>query len=594
MERKLAAILYADVAGYSRLTGADEEGTHRALGAALDRLSETVEQHGGRVCHTAGDAILAEFPTVSAAVTCAVAAQGEFASWNADVPEDRQLRFRMGINLGEVIADRGEIYGDGVNVAARLETLAEPGGICVSGAVFDAVDGKLDLGFRDLGAQQVKNIAKPVRAYGVVTDGSAPTEDAPAPAGLPLPEKPSVAVLPFKNISGDAEQEYFADGVTEDIIMALSRVRWFFVIARNSTFVYKGEAVDVKRVAADLGVRYVVEGSVRRGGDRVRVAAQLIDGVSGGTVWVERYDRALADIFELQDDITETIVGAVLPELGRAERERSRSKKPENVDAWDIYQRGMSHLYHYTKDDLAEARTQFAEAMAIDAGLSLAYSGLAEAYYYEVVYGFADDADDNRAKAIDVAQRAVALDAEDAGARCTLGRIHYLRREYPPAIRELETALQLNPSLALAHYGLGAALVFSGRPADAFPHLERAIRLSPHDPNMGSFLVRIADASYFTEDYEAAVDWALKALGQPNFQWSRYAVLIAALGQLGRTQEARHYIGEVISKRPDFSVSFVHTSHLFGDPQKMDHFLDGLAKTGLGAEPPGHPGKSTP
>ena len=257
MERKLAAILYADVAGYSRLTGADEEGTHRALGTALDRLSEWVEQHGGRVCHTAGDAILAEFTTVSAAVTCAVAAQGEFSAWNADVPEDRQLRFRMGINLGEVIADRGEIYGDGVNVAARLETLAEPGGVCVSGAVFDAVDGKLDLSFRDLGPQQVKNIAKPVRAYGVVTDGSAPTGIAPAPAGLPLPEKPSVAVMPFKNISGDAEQEYFADGVTEDIIMALSRVRWFFVIARNSTFVYKDKAVDVKQVAADLSLIHI-------------------------------------------------------------------------------------------------------------------------------------------------------------------------------------------------------------------------------------------------------------------------------------------------------------------------------------------------
>jgi len=405
------------------------------------------------------------------------------------------------------------------------------------------------------------------------------------PAGpqtpLALPDRPSIAVLSFTNLSGDSEQNYFIDGIAEEIIIALSRVRWFFVIARHSSFAYRDKGMDAKQIARDLGVRYVLVGSVRRAGDRVRVSTQLIDGSSGNNIWARSYDRAVSDIFAVQDDITQTIVGAIEPELSRAERERARVKARENLDAWSIYQRGMFHLYRCTREDLTEARELFRQAIAIDPELGPAYSAEAEACYYEVVYGFAASKQENREQAIEPARRAVTLDAEDAGAHCTLGRIRYLRREYRPAISELTTALELNPSLALAHYGLGAALVFSGRAVEAVPHLESAIRLSPRDPNMGSFLVRIADARYFVADYEGAVTFALKALGQPNFQWSRYAVLIAALGQLERHDEARRYLEEVTRERPDFSLAFVQNTHLFGEQDIMARFCEGLRKAAV-------------
>lgn len=410
-------------------------------------------------------------------------------------------------------------------------------------------------------------------------DSSAP--GAMQAAALSLPQKPSIAVLPFGNMSGDAEDESFADGITEEIITALSRVRWFFVIARGSTFAYRSRDLDPGAIARELGVRYILTGSVRRAGDRIRVTAKLIDGSNGSSVWARSYDRALSDIFAVQDEITQTIVGGIEPELGRAERERARVKHRDSVDAWSIYQRGMTHLYRYTQEDLALARRLFAEALAIDAELGPAYSATAEAYYYEVVYGFAASPDDNRERAIEVAQKAVALDRDDAGAHCTLGRTRYLRREYAAAISELELALDLNPSLALAHYGLGAAFVFSGRPREAFPHLESAIRLSPQDPNMGSYLARMAEAKYLVGEDEAAVRFALRALAQPSFQWSRYAILIAALGQLGRVDEAQRYLAEVTRKRPNFSVAFVRTMHPFSRDMGIDRYYEGLRKAGV-------------
>jgi len=398
---------------------------------------------------------------------------------------------------------------------------------------------------------------------------------------LPIPQKPSIAVLPFSNMSGDPEHDSFVDGITEEIITALSRVRWFFVIARGSAFAYKRKDIDPSEIAHELGVRYVLTGSVRCADDRVRVSAQLIDGKSRGNVWARSYDRALSDIFSVQDDITQTIVGAIEPELGRAERERARIKQRESIDAWSVYQRGMFHLYRYTQDDLALAQKLFKQAIAIDPDLASAYSAIAEACYYEVVYGFAESPVDNRTQAIEAAQKAVALDRDDAGAHCTLGRIRYLCRDYATAISELELALALNPSLALAHYGLGAAFVFSGRPHEAFPHLESAIRLSPQDPNMGSFLVRFAEAKYLVGDDEAAARFALKAIAQPSFQWSRYAILIAALGQLGRHDEAQRYVAEVTRKRPNFSVSFVQTMHPFSSDMGIDRYYEGLRKAGV-------------
>src|SRR5512139_2840803 len=398
---------------------------------------------------------------------------------------------------------------------------------------------------------------------------------------LTLPQKPSIAILPFSNMSGDAKDDSFAEGVTEEIITALSRVRWFFVIARGSTFAYRSKDIDPNEIARELGVRYILMGSIRRAGDRIRVTAKLIDGSNGSSVWARSYDRALPDIFAIQDEITQTIVGGIEPELGRAERERARVKHRDSIDAWSIYQRGMTHLYRYTQDDLAEARRQFAEAIAIDPELGPAHSATAEAYYYEVVYGFAVSPDHNRERAIEFAQKAVALDRDDAGAHCTLGRARYLRREYAAAISELELALDLNPSLALAHYGLGAAFVFSGKPHEAFPHLESAIRLSPQDPNMGSYLARMAEAKYLVGDDDAAVRFALRALAQPSFQWSRYAILIAALGQLGRMDEAQRYLAEVTGKRPNFSVAFVRTMHPFSRDMGFDRYYEGLHKAGV-------------
>jgi adenylate cyclase len=582
MERRLAAIVAADLVGYTRLMATDEAGTLARLKALRTSLLEPlVAEHHGRVIKVMGDGLLVEFASIVDAGTCAMAWQKAVAEHESEQDAESRLCFRISVNLGDVIVEGEDLYGDGVNIAARLESLAEPGGICLSDDVYRQLRGKIEARFEDMGDRELKNVPQPVRVYRIAGDGASALTSSRPILPLRVPGKPSIAVLPFVNMSGDPEQEYFADGVTEDIITALSHVQWLFVIARNSTFVFKGKAVDIKGVSRELGVRYVLEGSIRRSGDRVRVTGQLIDGINGNHVWAQRYDRVLSDVFEVQDELTATIVGAIEPELNRAERERAKSKRPENVDAWDIYQRGMSHLYRYTKDDLSEARRLFAQSMASSPEFSLPYSGLAEAYYYEVVYGFADRPDESRRIALDPAQRAVELDLGDAGAHCTLGRIHYLRREYAPAVRELQTAIELNPSLALAHYGLGAALVFSGHPLDARPHLEQAIRLSPRDPNMGSFLVRLADASYFTGDYEGAVDWAEKALGQPNFQWSRYAMLLAALGQLGRTDQAKHYIDQVLSKRADFSVEFVQASHLFGDPGKFDHFLDGLKRAGL-------------
>ena len=322
-------------------------------------------------------------------------------------------------------------------------------------------------------------------------------------------------------------------------------------------------------------------GSVRRAGDRIRVTAQLIDGNSRSNVWARSYDRALSDIFSVQDEITQTIVGAIEPELSRAERERARIKQRDSIDAWSTYQRGMFHLYRYTKDDLAQARKLFEDAIAIDPDLGPAYSAIAEACYYEVVYGFVQPDNDNRERATEFAQKAVVLDRDDAGAHCTLGRIRYLCRDYAAAISELELALDLNPSLALAHYGLGAAFVFSGKPQDAFPHLESAIRLSPQDPNMGSYLARVAEAKYLIGDDEGAVRFALKALAQPSFQWSRYAILIAALGQLGRQEEAHRYVAEVTRKRPNFSVAFVRTMHPFSRDMRIDRYYEGLRKAGV-------------
>lgn len=408
VEQKLAAILAADVAGYSALMGDDERATVATLDEYRAVFREHVAEQGGRVVDTAGDSVLAAFPSTIGAVRAAAAVQDELKTRNAQLSEDRRMRFRIGVNLGDVIekAD-GTVYGDGVNIAARLESLAEPGGLTISGTTFDQVDGKLDLGFKYLGEKEVKNIAKPVRVYRAELDAN---ETQLRPSGATSEaERPSIAVLAFENLSGDPEQEYFADGIAEDLITALSRIRWLFVIARNSTFAYKGRSPDIRRVGKELGVRYVVEGSVRKGGERVRITAQLVDAATGKHIWAERYDRDLSDIFALQDEITETLVAALQVEVGEFERERAHRKPPESLDAWESYQRGMWHLWKMNAKDLAEACRLFQRAGDLDPNFAQAFAALGYTLYAQVALSHAVSPLENLDQALRFANKAIAL-----------------------------------------------------------------------------------------------------------------------------------------------------------------------------------------
>ncbi len=576
--RKLVAILYADVAGYSRLTGADEEGTHRALSAYLDVITAAVEDHDGRVVHYAGDAILAEFASVVAALDCAVTVQRDLGARSEGIPEDRKVQFRIGVNLGDVMVDRGDLYGDGVNIAARLEALADPGGICVSASVHDQVHGKTDLDFEDIGEQTVKNIAKPVHAYRVRME----ERTADVPASPASGDKPTIAVLPFDNLSGDKDQEYFADGITEDIITALSKNRWLFIIARNSTFAYKGQSLDVRRVADDLGANYVVEGSVRKAGKRVRITAQLIDAASGNHIWAERYDRDLEDIFAVQDEITETIVATIEPELGAVEGQRAQRKSTKNLDAWDCYHLGLSHLYKFNKDGNAEAQRLFRRAIEIDPDFGAAHARLTYSIIMSVVYFDAEPTPEILDDALRTAQRAVALDDKDAVAHFVLGRVQVIRCEYAIAIAEMQTAIELNPCLAQAHCGLGDSLAYGGQLEESISRFEEAVRLSPHDPYRWGFLMYGSLALLYLKQHEAAAEWASKAVRVPNSHYWANAALVAALGHLDRPDETRSAVEELLRRKPEFSRTYAK-KHLFyiKSSTQMDHYLDGLRKAGV-------------
>ena len=437
VDKRLAAILAADVAGYSRLMETDERATVATLDAYRAVFKEHVTAYGGRIVDTAGDSVLAIFPSAIGAVAAAKDIQEDLGTRNEALPEQQRMRFRLGVNLGDVIEkDDGSIYGSGVNVAARLESLAEPGGICLSGKVVEEVEGKSDCGFEDIGEHEVKNIARPVRAFHL-TDTKAPV--AASGETLALPDKPSIAVLAFDNLSGDPEQEYFADGIAENLITALSRIRWLLVIARNSTFTYKGKAVDVKQVGREMGVRYVLEGSVRKAGGRVRISAQLIDADTGAHVWARRYDRELEDIFAVQDEITETIVAAIEPELGEVERERAHRKPPDSLDAWESYQRGLWHMWRMDAEDLAEARRLFQRAAELDPNFVQPLAASGYALFLEATNSYADSPLENFERALRLANKAISLDDKEALAHFTLGRIQTFRGEYDAAMERAFT-----------------------------------------------------------------------------------------------------------------------------------------------------------
>jgi TolB-like protein/class 3 adenylate cyclase len=462
-ERRLTAILAADVAGYSRLMGIDEEGTLARLKAHRRELVDPkIAEHRGRIVKTTGDGMLAEFASVVDALRCAVDMQRGIAERNVEVPSDRRIEFRVGINLGDIIIDGDDIYGDGVNVAARLESLAEPGGLCISRKVRDEVRDKLDLAFEDIGEQQVKNIARPVRVFRVAT----PTTGRPSELAKPtlaLPDKPSLAVLPFQNMSGDPEQEYFADGIVEDIITALSRVHWLFVIARNSSFTYKGRAADVKQVGRELGVRYVLEGSVRKASNRVRITAQLVDATTGAHVWADYFDGALDDIFDLQDRVTSSVVGVIEPRLQRAEIERAGRKPTESLDAYDYFLRGMASFHLFTGDSLLDARRFFQRATELDPNYPSPYGMAAWCILLSKTNGWLLDPEREIAEGVRMAHRAVALGKDDPTALWSSGHsLAYLAAEVETGAAYIDRAIVLNPNLAAAWSVSGWSRIYLG------------------------------------------------------------------------------------------------------------------------------------
>jgi len=579
--RRLAAILAADVAGYSRLMGADEEGTHERLKAHLQELiAPKIGEHRGRIVKNTGDGFLAEFASVVNAVRCAADVQHGMGERNEAIPREKRIEFRVGINLGDVIAEEHDIFGDGVNVAARLEALAEPGGICISRVVRDQVRDKLDYAFEDMGEHQVKNIARPVRVYRVRAGQLGGGEIGATLPSLALPDKPSIAVLPFTNMNSDPEQEFFSDGIAEDIITALSRYPFLFVIARNSSFTYKGRAIDVKQVGRELGVRYVLEGALRKAGYRIRVTAQLVEAETGKQVWSERYDRDLVDIFAVQDEITEAVTIAIAPAIAAAEQQRAMRKPPGSLDAWGAYQRGLWHLSKASAEENALAEKFFQRAIDLDPIFAGGYTGLAAAINRAGVMFLTRNLEEALSAEEILARRAVALDGDDAEARSRLAIALQSRGDYQGGQAEAERALGISPNLADAHGALGVVLTFSGQPKDGLAALKTCVRLDPRAPSLVYRLYQIALALYFCGEYEAAAEAARQGIRSYPDRPGSYRVLAAALGQLGRTAEAKQALEQAIAIAPAHVAADIRERLPGVRPEDHAHMLDGLHKAG--------------
>jgi adenylate cyclase len=576
IERRLTAILAADVAGYSRLVEADEEGTLSQWKALWGTVIEPkIKEHRGRIARVIGDGMLAEFASVIDAVRCAVEVQRSVAERNANAPQDKRIEFRVGINFGELIIEHGDFWGDGVNIAARLEALAHPGGICVSGRVQEDTQGKLEIAFEFMGEQNLKNIVRPVRVYRVRFDGV--TESTPA---LPLPSKPSIAVLPFQNMSGDPSEDYFADGVVEEITTALSRIRWLFVIARNSSFTYKGRMVDVKQVGRELGVRYALEGSVRKAANRVRVTAQLIDAVTGHHVWAERYDRELAAIFALQDEITERVVAAVEPQLYAAEGIRAKRKPPESLDAWECVVRALSCVNSRSQNDYAMARELLGRAIELDPAYAQAYALFAYVMGLEVLYGW-KPREIALARALEAAQKAVVLDSDDAWAHFALGFVYGMTRRAEEAVVEHEKALALNPNFALAYTYQGSALAYLGRGEEALLKIDASERLSPRGLFQGVNNVCRAAAHFSAEQHRDAVSCARKSILDSPGIVTGYRMLVVNCALIGEIDEARAALKIVKRLQPDISLRWIAESVLFTRDRDRQNYIEGFRLAGL-------------
>jgi adenylate cyclase len=565
----------------------DEAATIRTITDYREEIAALVRQHRGRVVDAPGDNLLAEFPTALDAVSGAVEIQRVIGVRNAELPAGRRMEFRIGVHLGDVAVEGVRIYGDGVNIAARLEGFAEPGGICISGTVQEQIRRKLDLRYEDLGMQDLKNIPDPVQTYRVrlkPQEASEP-DQAPGMDALMVPgfgSRPAIAVLAFDNLSGDPEQEYFADGIAEDLLTRLSAWRDFPVIARNSSFTYKSKAVDVKQVNQELGVLYVVEGSVRKAGDRVRISAQLIDATTGQHVWADRYDRELRDIFALQDEITEAIVVQMYPELEKVESERAVHKEPHDLDAWDCVQRGWWHYWkQLSKGDNLAARRFFERAIELDPHFARAFAGLAMTHYHDLFYQWAESRERSVGELVRAAERAVALDDRSVHAQSVLGLAYLVTGQQEKAIAACELAVQLNPGAAGAYAHLCGVPAIAGSPVTAITYIETAMRLSPKDPLMWFLLFQMAFACFAAERYEEALDWAERSL-QRRPDWAgSYRVLAASHAHLGQLEEARGALDEALRRQPDFSASTWQSLIPSADPGVTERYIEGLRKAGL-------------
>jgi len=580
-QRRLAAILAADVVGYSRLMEADEADTLATMKARRQELWEPkIQGFGGRVVGTAGDGMLVEFASAVAAVECAVAVQQGMEALNDGLAEDRQMLLRIGINIGEVIVDGEDIFGDGVNVAARLEALADPGGLAVSGNVHEQVHGKLDVTFEDAGEHDVKNIARSIRLWRWLRADQQPASSRlPKNAPLPLPDKPSIAVLPFDNMSDDPEQEYFADGMSEDIITDLSKIAGLFVIARNSSFAYKGQPIDISTVAGELGVRYVLEGSVRRGGSRVRVNAQLIDATTGGHMWAERYDRDMTDIFAVQDELTENIVKALAITLGDEEESRIGQKGTDNLAAYEYMMRGREHFLRTNFEDVKLAKHNLEKAIELDPNFGLPYAYLAQIHAIDYVNGWSDDPQDTIRQAHELAKRGVNLMPDDAHVHLAFGSILLWQRRHDEAIAEAERAVELDGNYAYGLFELGWYLQYAGRATESLEYFDRATRLDPHHADQ--FLHFMAQAHFQMANYEEAIDILQRRLVRnPQSDASRM-LLAACYGHLGNLDAARVVWGEIMSINPDFSLEQRRKVLPYKNPESFEQIVDGLRKAGL-------------
>jgi TolB-like protein/cytochrome c-type biogenesis protein CcmH/NrfG len=540
-----------------------------------------IAERKGRIVKVMGDGLLAEFSSIVEAVQCAIDIQQDVAKREPGVSDGSTIRLRIGVNLGDIIVEGSDIYGDGVNVAARLETLADPGGICISGPAFDTVEGKLDLDFEDLGEQRVKNIARPLRVYRLAIGGPQGAPPLRPQKSRPLSNKPSIAVLPFANMSGEPEQEYFADGIAEDIITALAKFHSFLVIARNSSFTYKGRAIDVREVARDLSVRYVVEGSVRRALKRVRVTAQLIDVESGSHVWAERYDRELDDIFLVQDEITQSIAAAIGPEFESAEIKRASRVGRQDLTVWDLVMQARWHLGQYNKNGCAEAQELLLRAADLDDRNAQTYGLLAMTYWMQTIYRWSDSITQSSERALEAAQRAVSLDDNDANAQATLGMALSLHQQHGQAIEVLSHAVRLNPNLAAAHGWLGIAHTFACDFEHGVQSAKEAIRLSPRDLDKPFWMAAFSFAALAAQRYEEVIEITTTMLRDKPDLPTALRHRAPALAWLGRIDEARQVIDKLLQVAPDTTVSQVRSVFSLGDRAVEEHWLQGLRMAGL-------------